>query len=710
LIPREVRCSAADKATNEREKSGCMKFPFAAFTISLNKHQEALKKSSVKIRMQTLNEINAFTENATMASAAKNCALSLVTCDICTEVFRQPKVLPCQHTFCFDCLQKFCDSCNQQRILRISNFPCPSCRTITHLPPGGLSQFPNDFRVAQICDVIEKLKEEDTKESKDVQGDSCGVCQGVADAFCMQCARNLCTTCIEKHSNNHLFQHHCTVPLKGDRQGLHCPEHKEEVKYYCTECQRGICVVCALTDHNKHSLMDAASALVQQRHTIQAQVKQLRERMEQCEQRAQALASMRSEQMAVTEEHKKQVQLQAKIMIQDIKSKKAAAVHMADARYEELLKSVDEEESSLKEDVEQMTELHDEALLSTDQNQALQLLGNFAQLESRLTAALEKTINQVANPKPLPAIEMSQLGMMGDGFAVRTTVEEDDEEENGEENGLDETDPAQQVCNPEASIQEESSVYETPKAEGTPGRKSAQVSWADQSLSKSPLARFSKELFETDSEDDEVFLDTTSSVPVEEAHRLIQPELQYQHQDYHNPRSVALFANHELMALDYTLTGSRVRKYNMAGEQIASINGDVIKPWSAVTTSNGEIALTDHGDSAVKFMSSELVLNQSWKRLFMKPCGIAVMSGGELVVTDTGSRSHKVSIVLPSGLRVRTFANRGRESGALLSPNYVVVDQHDRIIISDNDNNDIRVFDRLGKQVVGFTWKCDTGH
>ncbi|ELU13192.1 hypothetical protein CAPTEDRAFT_94102, partial [Capitella teleta] len=89
-------------------------------------------------------------------TAAKSCALSLVTCDICTEVFRQPKVLPCQHTFCFECLQKFCENCNKHRIYRITSFPCPSCRKLIHLPAGGIQQLPNDFRVAQICEFIEK--------------------------------------------------------------------------------------------------------------------------------------------------------------------------------------------------------------------------------------------------------------------------------------------------------------------------------------------------------------------------------------------------------------------------------------------------------------------------------------------------------------------------------------------------------------------------
>lgn len=55
---------------------------------------------------------------------------SLITCQICMETFESPRILPCQHTFCKECvtslIQKYClDSDGQTKR---SSFPCPNCR------------------------------------------------------------------------------------------------------------------------------------------------------------------------------------------------------------------------------------------------------------------------------------------------------------------------------------------------------------------------------------------------------------------------------------------------------------------------------------------------------------------------------------------------------------------------------------------------------
>ena len=85
-----------------------------------------------------------------------------------------------------------------------------------------------------------------------------------------------------------------------------------------------------------------------------------------------------------------------------------------------------------------------------------------------------------------------------------------------------------------------------------------------------------------------------------------------------------------------------------------SCSSQVIKPWGvAINSQAATIAVTDHGDSAVKFLDNELRVTQTWRRLFEKPCGIAVMRTGEYVITDIGERYlHKVSRLSVEGLVV----------------------------------------------------------
>ena len=44
----------------------------------------------------------------------------LVTCTVCRELFKNPKELPCNHTFCHDCIVKLFE--------HKSELVCPECR------------------------------------------------------------------------------------------------------------------------------------------------------------------------------------------------------------------------------------------------------------------------------------------------------------------------------------------------------------------------------------------------------------------------------------------------------------------------------------------------------------------------------------------------------------------------------------------------------
>lgn len=59
----------------------------------------------------------------------KKMAGDVLTCSVCLERYRCPKLLPCFHTFCQRCVEKVAGT--------RPSFPCPTCRTVTVMPPGG---------------------------------------------------------------------------------------------------------------------------------------------------------------------------------------------------------------------------------------------------------------------------------------------------------------------------------------------------------------------------------------------------------------------------------------------------------------------------------------------------------------------------------------------------------------------------------------------
>ena len=57
-----------------------------------------------------------------------------LTCAVCLEKYRRPKLLPCFHTFCLTCLESLAPP-------PAPSLTCPACRTVVPLPPGGVAEF-----------------------------------------------------------------------------------------------------------------------------------------------------------------------------------------------------------------------------------------------------------------------------------------------------------------------------------------------------------------------------------------------------------------------------------------------------------------------------------------------------------------------------------------------------------------------------------------
>jgi RING-type zinc-finger len=102
----------------------------------------------------------------------------LLNCMICFESFRNPKMLPCGHTFCAECLVGYQKTYEQQRRAVPGKLPCPTCRELTTLPPGGVSGLRNDFKVQKIEDLFRTMNVKHRQKQPARQGSEfCATCQ-----------------------------------------------------------------------------------------------------------------------------------------------------------------------------------------------------------------------------------------------------------------------------------------------------------------------------------------------------------------------------------------------------------------------------------------------------------------------------------------------------------------------------------------------------
>ena len=176
------------------------------------------------------------------------------TCDKCDKYYTDPRMLPCLHTFCLQCLEKELEKQNSKDTLQ-----CPNCKEKVTLPQSGVSDLPQDLHMAN---EAERARIGKRVEKANEQCDHCGWSDnGQAVAFCVDCDEFLCKSCDDHHKKWRKTVEHTRVSA-GDRvkaieetlsRQLRCPTHKKyDLELYCKKCEKLICTNCIDCEHNNH--------------------------------------------------------------------------------------------------------------------------------------------------------------------------------------------------------------------------------------------------------------------------------------------------------------------------------------------------------------------------------------------------------------------------------------------------------------------------
>ncbi|KAI8514040.1 hypothetical protein Bbelb_083640 [Branchiostoma belcheri] len=158
--------------------------------------KEVIKVSPQKmLEWCTESEAATYAGNKVMAAALTTLETQFseeLSCSICLELFTRPKMLPCQHTFCQDCLQDHAG--------RGGTFRCPNCRRQVLLPPQGVAGLPDNRIVANMC---EKMQDQ-AKMKPPQSGNRCSYHPSEeVKLYCKQCYLPVCTECCEESHDGH---------------------------------------------------------------------------------------------------------------------------------------------------------------------------------------------------------------------------------------------------------------------------------------------------------------------------------------------------------------------------------------------------------------------------------------------------------------------------------------------------------------------------
>ena len=190
-----------------------------------------------------------------------------LTCAICLDAFKDPKLLQCFHVYCKDCLQRLVVTDRQGQL----SLRCPTCRQSTLLPPAtSVSDLQPAFHIHHLFEIQDAL--EKVKEPQKVMCGKCKKVKQAATSYCRDCGEFICAMCTTIHSNWDDFAGHEVVALEQleskmkeldalKKVTFYCSLHKgKELEIYCETCEELICHNCTVTKHcrpeHKYSLVD----------------------------------------------------------------------------------------------------------------------------------------------------------------------------------------------------------------------------------------------------------------------------------------------------------------------------------------------------------------------------------------------------------------------------------------------------------------------
>ncbi|XP_070555073.1 tripartite motif-containing protein 3-like [Ptychodera flava] len=172
-----------------------------------------------------------------------------LSCPICREQYKNPKILPCHHTFCAECLIKFTG--------KATELVCPTCKIPCQLSHEGVKGLKSSFFISSLLDIV--------CQGMPGRDNIHGVCErceeNAASHRCVDCSLDFCQTCTKPHKTVPATKDHRVVALSNYHEQkfadirldlmVYCRSHPEDVvEFYCDTCQVPVCLECTVVEHH----------------------------------------------------------------------------------------------------------------------------------------------------------------------------------------------------------------------------------------------------------------------------------------------------------------------------------------------------------------------------------------------------------------------------------------------------------------------------
>ena len=644
-----------------------------------------------------------------------------VSCPVCTNVYTDPKHLPCLHTFCLHCLKHWHTTSHGRDTIR-----CPKCQAISRVPDSGdLTDLPTSFYLNGLIDVL-AIKECKTSQVR------CGNCdkKSAESSYCFHCCVFWCDECIIGHNIIRSNKDHRVLALKDFqdkdyedvmKRPAFCPKedhNKEELKYFCKDCETPLCQICVTLDHGGHNMKlikeeaerqrtEMKSFVKKQRHNLQAKMNAVSRLDRECATLIQQGEDVKREiqtfvdnLIAIIEANKKNIFAEVEKEINksieriirrktEIERQMTAIKSFLEKAEKLFTRSTNAEIVQLKKSSDTIFEgVHQ--IESTDCNP--ELVAHFVFVENHKLFHNVKTeeIGTLKKPTKAGHCDIEGKGLEG-GIALReahfTLTTKDTEGRQcyneGDHVTVEIRDEQGRECTSEIQINDcKDGLYQVRYCPRHPVKCQVTVKVNGEHVSDSPFA---------------VQVTPFQFKPVFSFGKEGSSEGKFRF-----PWGVAVNAvnaKDEIVVTDYL--NHRVQIFNSVGNYLRSFGRSATKerefkfPVGIIYHNNGNIFVADYGNSRIQIFKGKGEYVGSFggrgslDSQLSGPYGLSVDSDGNIIVADSGNRL--IKIFSPDG----NFLTKIGGQGSLTSPVHCI--QYERyLIVSDCGEHCIKVFDRKG--------------
>ena len=311
-----------------------------------------------------------------------------VSCPVCTNIYTDPKHLPCLHTFCLQCLIQWHRTSHGGDTIR-----CPKCQAVSRVPESGdLKDLPTSFYLNGLIDVL-AIKECKTTQVR------CGNCdkKSSESSYCFQCCMFWCDECVIGHNIIRGNRDHRVLALKDFQEKDYedvlkrpsfCPKQrheKDELKYFCKKCETAVCQTCVTMSHNGHDLEhieeEAERQKIEMKSMIEIQRRNLQAKIDTIGQLDEDYAKL----IQQSEDVKRDVQRFVNNLIATVEAKKQNIFAAVENQTKKSLETL----TTLKTEIERQTKIIESSLEKADKLLTRSTNAEVVQLKKSLETILE---------------------------------------------------------------------------------------------------------------------------------------------------------------------------------------------------------------------------------------------------------------------------------------------------------------------------------